>query len=90
MGAYVVPPEAEMRAHDEMMTQRCRDLLEDDGHGNYDHRCITFQADYLAELLTLTDHPPLDVEGVTLPLTPTLTPTLALAPQPQPWPYPSP
>ena len=27
-------------------------------------RCIHFQGDYLADLVELTDHPPLDVEGV--------------------------
>ena len=89
MGAYVVPPEAEMRAHDEMMTQRCRDLLKDDGHGNYDHRCIGFQADYLAELLTLTDHPPLDVEGVANP-NPNPNPNSGPSPTPNPGPTPTP
>ena len=64
MGTYALPAAAEMRAHDAMMTQRCRDLDRDDGHGSYDHRCIGFQGDYLAELVSLTDHPPLDVDGV--------------------------
>jgi len=57
MGTYALPSKADMRAHDEAMTQKCCDLLLEpaDGHGSYDHRCIHFQGDYLAELVSLTD-----------------------------------
>ena len=64
MGVYKLPPKVEQEAYDDMMVQRCHDLLKDDGHGNYDHRCIHFQGNYLDELIQLTDYPSFDVEEV--------------------------
>lgn len=59
---YELPAVGEQRAYDRMMVDRCNGLLEEDGHGNYDHRCIHSQGDYLAELIGLTDYPSFDVE----------------------------
>merc|ERR1711871_269701 len=64
MGVYKLPPKVEQETYDDMMVQRCRDLSRDDGHGNYDHRCIHFQGNYLDELIQLTDYPSFDVEEV--------------------------
>lgn len=64
MGTYQLPSAEKMEANDAMKVQRCHDLLKEDGHGNYDHRCINFQGDYLAELIAMTDYPSFDVEQV--------------------------
>jgi trimethylamine monooxygenase len=65
LGKFELPSKQAMAAHDSMMTQRCHDLIDDDGgHGNYDHRCINFQGDYLADLVSLTDYPSFNVEDV--------------------------
>jgi trimethylamine monooxygenase len=65
MGRFRLPDAAGMAAHDEEMCRKCAALeaYAADGH-RYDHECINFQGDYLADLVALTDYPDFDVEGV--------------------------
>ena len=65
MGRFILPDAAGMEEHDRMMCEKCNRLEDhaEDGH-HYDHECINFQGNYLAELISLTNYPDLDVEGV--------------------------
>jgi trimethylamine monooxygenase len=68
MGRFTVPPQEQMAEHDAMMCAKCDGLEEhlEGAHGAYDHACISFQGDYLKELIELTDIPSWDVEEVKL------------------------
>ena len=65
MGRFSLPDYAGMEEHDKLMCEKCNRLEDytDDGH-YYDHECINFQGDYLADLVALTDYNDFDVEGV--------------------------
>jgi len=63
MGTFKLPDAQAIAEHDRMMCQKAHALEKADSD-HYDHECINFQGNYFKELISMTDHPEHNVDGV--------------------------